>query len=227
MTATLLTKKSDILFWLEERKITVYNTLFSLLPSNEGFIIEVADNINLSNFQMTHLPVQFGRVKGKFSCDNCKLETLKGAPHFVGGSFSCSWNRLETLEYAPATVGENFLCHHNMLKNFKHAPVIVPGRLGASVNHIATLEHAPQAMGHLEIQYNPFKAIQAYTEFEFECTGNISFSTEDKFMLQELSDYYDKNAITIAMTNLKKWQLKQRLMSQIENRSEAQERLKI
>ena len=57
--------------------------------------------------------VRFGKIGGKFYCDNNQLTTLEGAPREVGGYFSCDNNQLTTLEGAPQKVGGSFYCKDN------------------------------------------------------------------------------------------------------------------
>ena len=72
--------------------------------------------IDLSEMNLTELPIQFGNVEGYVDCSNNKLTTLKGSPAIIDGSFYCSSNNLTSLEGCPREVGRDFYCYNNKLK---------------------------------------------------------------------------------------------------------------
>ena len=51
-------------------------------------------SVDLSNLDLTILPVKFKVVKGTFDCSDNKLTSLEGAPRKVGGTFDCCNNQL-------------------------------------------------------------------------------------------------------------------------------------
>jgi hypothetical protein len=77
--------------------------------------VNVYVDVNLSELELTKLPLRFGKVAGDFDCYNNYLTTLEGAPQKVDGDFICSRNYLTTLEGAPKKVGRDFWCYNNQL----------------------------------------------------------------------------------------------------------------
>ena len=76
-------------------------------------------DINLSDFGLRKIPVQFGEVGGGFFCYNNKLTSLQGAPSKVSGDFRCTNNKLTSLQGAPSEVSGNFYCSNNNLTSLK------------------------------------------------------------------------------------------------------------
>jgi hypothetical protein len=110
------------------------------------------------------LPVSFGSVDRRFSCNNNQLTTLAGAPQSVGGMFLCNNNQLTTLEGAPHHVGESFDCSENQLTSLTGAPWSVGGDFSCSTNQLTTLEHAPKNVGHtLWCHANPLTTLDGLT----------------------------------------------------------------
>ena len=87
--------------------------------------INVKGDVDLSNLNLTKLPIRFGTVGGGFYCNNNKLTTLEGAPKKVGGDFYCNNNKLTTLKGAPEKVRGDFDCSNNKLTSLKGAPEVV------------------------------------------------------------------------------------------------------
>jgi hypothetical protein len=56
--------------------------------------VDVVGGVEVSNMNLTEIPVKFGKVTGFFDCSNNKLTTLKNCPDFVEGSFWCEKNKL-------------------------------------------------------------------------------------------------------------------------------------
>ncbi len=72
-----------------------------------GKTVKVTGDVNLSELNLTKLPINFTEVGGSFWCVNNKLTSLEGAPIEVGGNFYCSNNELTSLKGAPEKVGGN------------------------------------------------------------------------------------------------------------------------
>jgi hypothetical protein len=85
--------------------------------------IDVDGNVDMTNMNLTKIPVKFGRVDGFFNCQNNNLTSLEGCPDEVGAGFYCRYNNLTSLEFAPSKVGGGFYCYGNNLtecfKNIK------------------------------------------------------------------------------------------------------------
>ncbi len=78
---------------------------------NKNLIVDVDGDVDLSNKNLTSIPIQFGKVTGDFYCSGNKLTSLRGSPYTIRGDFSCSNNKLTTLEGAPQSVGGDFQCY--------------------------------------------------------------------------------------------------------------------
>lgn len=86
------------------------------------------------------LPIQFGKVKGRFEMSWCKATSLEGCPKWVGGDFQCTNNFLFTLEGGPEYVGGLYNCrgsHLTSLKGvakkigFDNEPLKIGGSIGS------------------------------------------------------------------------------------------------
>ena len=102
--------------------------------------VDVDGDVDLSDKDLTKLPLEFGVVKGRFICSSNNLTTLKGAPEKVGGGFYCSSNNLTTLEFAPVKVGGGFYCSSNNITTLKGAPEKVGGGFSCYSNNILDVE---------------------------------------------------------------------------------------
>ena len=105
--------------------------------------IDVVGDVDISNKNLTKLPLKFGRVGGYFDCENNNLATLEGAPMGVWG-FCCSYNKLTTLEGAPRDVAGSFYCDNNNLTTLEGCPREVGGDFYCHNNKLTTLEGAPR-----------------------------------------------------------------------------------
>jgi hypothetical protein len=89
-------------------------------------VVNVDGNVTLkSHFparKVKKLPVQFGKVTGKFDCYDNELETLMGAPHHVGENFDVSANKITSMAHAPIHVGGRLFCYYNNLTDLAHMP---------------------------------------------------------------------------------------------------------
>jgi hypothetical protein len=94
------------------------------------------NNITISNWNLTRLPIKFGNIKGDFYCSNNRLTSLVGGPSKVGGSFYCYNNRLTSLVGGPSEVGGGFYCHNNSLTSLEGGPSKVGGGFSCSYNLI-------------------------------------------------------------------------------------------
>ena len=100
---------------LEKPKIRLDDIKRRSILNSDG-LYDVEGNVDLTNMNLTELPMKFGKVNQSFFCDHNQLTTLDGAPTYVGGYFNCEHNQLTSLEGAPKEVQRNFECHHNAVK---------------------------------------------------------------------------------------------------------------
>lgn len=114
---------------------------------NKDFTVDVDGDAILGVNELTEIPIQFGRVKGIFSCNHNLLTSLKGCPKWVGENFYCNGNKLITLEYAPEYVGGDFWCYRNNLTSLKGAPKKVEGEFWCDENQLKNLIGSPEYVG--------------------------------------------------------------------------------
>jgi hypothetical protein len=110
-STSFFTNTEDIKNWLSDMGIKYYFI-------NEDLTVDVEDSIHFHNKGLTHLPVQFGRVKGNVDLTRNQLTSLEGAPHEIIGSFTCNDNRLTNLDYHPLAIHGFFRCSHNPIEKF-------------------------------------------------------------------------------------------------------------
>lgn len=73
---------------LDKLNVTNYNI-------NDSGLVDVNGDVDLSNLDLSEIPVPFGEVTGSFHCDNNKLIDLKNIPIKVGGDFWYHNNPIE------------------------------------------------------------------------------------------------------------------------------------
>jgi len=110
-------------------------------------LLEVHGNVVFRREYFSSLPVKFSKVHGNFLIMNCEeLETLKGAPTWIGGDFSCSNSKkLQTLKYGPEIVEGIYDCDNcNELTSLKYGPTTVNSHFNCSnCEKLESLEGAP------------------------------------------------------------------------------------
>lgn len=125
--------------------------------------VDVKGDVNISGKELVALPVQFGKVEGKFDCSNNKLKQLIGAPKSVV-EFDCSSNDLFNLLFSPKEA-EVFKCSNNRILSFGGVPAKLK-ELHCEKNRIKSLKGLPQILGGIlvadcRIAYNEIKDITA------------------------------------------------------------------
>ena len=114
---------------------------------NDEGRVDVDGDIDLVNFELTQLPLRFGKVTDDFWCQHNYLTTLNGSPSWVGGDFACSKNQLTTLEGAPQSVGGDFYCHTNYLTTLEGGPEKVGGDFYCNANRLTSLDGIGEVKG--------------------------------------------------------------------------------
>ena len=129
LSRKLFDPKVAIYNWLDEHEIKNYTV-------NDKGEVDVDGNVNLSSCDLIEIPsfIQFGTVKGYFTCCYSRLTTLRGCPRIVKKNFYCHGNNLTTLEGAPREVGGDFICYANNLTTLEGAPEKVEGKFNCKVN---------------------------------------------------------------------------------------------
>ena len=136
----MLKNKEEIQVWLDNHGVDNCSI-------NDDMTVDVKGSVNLYDFGLTDLPVQFTTVSGDFECSENQLKSLAGSPRTVGGSFSCYRNLLEDLNGGPVTVGEDMNCQRNRLFTLDGAPRVIGGTLYCVDNPLAELGDIQTAIG--------------------------------------------------------------------------------
>ena len=111
----MLKTKEEIEKWLIKMRVEDFII-------NDDLTVDVDGSVYLGYRRLSEIPVQFGKIKGSFTCQHNQLKSLKGCPKYVKGGFWCYKNQLESLKYCPEWVGEDFGCDDNQLKNLDYYP---------------------------------------------------------------------------------------------------------
>jgi len=89
---------------------------------NSDGSIDVDNDVDLFELNLTKLPLAFNKISGYFNCCNNKLTTLEGAPKYVGEHFMCEYNSLTSLKGGPDYVHGYYDCSNNKLTSLEYAP---------------------------------------------------------------------------------------------------------
>jgi hypothetical protein len=68
-------------------------------------LVNVDGSVDLSNRNLTEIPVRFGIVNGTFNVVRNDLTSLKNSPYFVKDYFNCGLNQLTDLNDLPNYIG--------------------------------------------------------------------------------------------------------------------------
>ena len=111
------------------------------LTVDVNFVGHFGESVKISATMLKDgkLPIQFGKVKGRFEMSWCKATSLEGCPKWVGGDFQCTNNFLFTLEGGPEYVGGNFYCSNNKLTSLDGCPNHVGEDFYCSGNPIGSI----------------------------------------------------------------------------------------
>jgi len=131
----------------EEHEERIMNYIEEICYQNPDGTWSADGDVDLSEMNLTRLPVQFKEVGGTFDCSFNKLTSLEGAPRIVRGDFDCSQNKLISLKGGPKRVGGDFYCAHNDLTSLEGGPKIVKGSFYCHFNNLTSLEGAPVKVG--------------------------------------------------------------------------------
>lgn len=75
-------------------KYCLYTMLIKDYTINDDLTVDV----NISNTDITNIPIQFDKVNGFFHCSYNKLTSLESGPIFINGYYNCSNNNLTSLK---------------------------------------------------------------------------------------------------------------------------------
>ena len=107
------------------------------------------------------IPIPFGKVKGSFIVEKCKLKSLKNSPEEAEKFFCSDNDNLTSLEGGPKKV--NFYgCKHTGITNLLGGPEYVRDGMDVRWNNLSTLNGAPKKFGD---------------KAQFDCSGNVNLKS--------------------------------------------------
>ena len=109
--------------------------------------IDVDGDVDLTEWNLTKLPLKFNKVSGSFLCYDNYLTSLDGCPKEVVGNFNCARNNLTNLIGGPKEVGGYFDCSDNKLTSLDGCPKEVICGFHCADNKLTTLEGCPEKIG--------------------------------------------------------------------------------
>ena len=81
---------------------------------NDDMSVNVYQAVTLKDYpEENYIPVNFNKVEYGFECSFCDIESLKGAPNYIGENFECEGNHIKTFEYFPSVIKESILLSGN------------------------------------------------------------------------------------------------------------------
>ncbi len=145
---------------------------------NDDGTIDVNGDVDLSQINISKLPLKFGRVTGSFDCSENKLVSLEGSPIFVGVDFKCDNNQLTTMDHCPTKVGRDIWCYYNKLKSLEGCPTEVSGNFFCGNNQISSLKGCPTKVGgNFACSYNLLTSLVGCPSEvgggDFSCNDNL------------------------------------------------------
>jgi hypothetical protein len=152
--------------------------------------VDVKGNVNISEKNLSKIPIQFGVVTGYFTCVYNLLISLIGAPVKVGGGFYCSNNQLTSLSESPVSVGDIFDCPNNQLTSLEGATEKINGNFYCPYNKLETLEGGPKEVdGNYYCHKNELISLEGAPSSlsgEFTCSNNPIYEVYILFRIPSL-----------------------------------------
>lgn len=170
----MFTNKKDVQQWLELMNIEHYTI-------HENLTVDVDGTVDIAFQNLSQIPVQFGIIKGTFSCSDNKLKSLKGAPIEVYGSFDCSHNQITSLIHSPKFVSKNYNCSHNKIKTLKYTPKTISGNFYCNNNSLTSLRYTPKLV---RVNYNcSNNKIENYDYLPIDVGGDFIYSIDNEIII--------------------------------------------
>lgn len=146
--------KSKTIEWLNQYKIKNYII-------NKDLTVSVEGDVDLSNQNLSSIPIKFYMIAGNFNCKGNRLTDLSFCPIAVDGHFDCSSNHLKTLEGGPKVVQFNYNCNQNELISLVGSPNIICGDFNCRINELPNLKNGPQqVLGSYYASHNNLKTLE-------------------------------------------------------------------
>lgn len=164
--------------WLKDMKINDY---FILEQKMGEFSVNVGKSVDLSQKELTAIPIQFGLVNGSFNCSCNRLQSLKGVARFVNGAFDCSYNYLDTLDGSPLEVDSKFLAQYNQIHDISHLPKMIHDILNLKNNLITELDLASITISNSILLFdNPIDTIHSLPQLNLDKKDKIEMWLNEK-----------------------------------------------
>lgn len=167
---------------------------------NEDLSVDVDGPVNLSNKKLTHIPINFNKVSGTFSCDNNNLIDLTNSPKIVGQNFLCNNNKNISLKNCPMFVLGDFSCMHCNLKELIHLPKIIGRSLFANNNKLISLNLLDETTIGVDIHLSDNK-LTNIKGLQNKVNGGLYLSHNKLKNLSDLPETVEK-AVTIGFNNI-------------------------
>jgi len=153
------------------------NTIYNHITVENGEKV-IKGNVDFFRLNLTELPdLSDVKVLGRFNCVLNQLQTLEGAPKYVGDYFSCSNNQLLTLKGAPEyVVGDFYCCYNPQLTTLKSLPKYIGGDLYWHDTKV-TMEDFYENLLLSDVKGNPMATCNNQSKYPEEPMSNEEAST--------------------------------------------------
>lgn len=122
---------------------------------NDDLSIDVDGDVDISQKNLTKIPIKFGKVAGNFICNGNILTNLVNSPKEVGGSFVCDSNHLKSLHNSPRIVNGDFYANNNEIETLRGCPEFIGGIFSMYGNKLKQIDFYPKTVvGGLDLSYN-------------------------------------------------------------------------
>lgn len=145
--------------------------------------LDILQSVNINHLKEGRIPHPIYRVRGRFSCANRGLTTLKNCPQIVYQDCNLRSNELTSLEYAPKKAKE-FMISGNKIKNLINSPDT--RKLVAQNCGLESLEGLHDNVRYLSITENPLVKDLSFlkrTEMNKLILSNTGIERLDQFLV--------------------------------------------
>lgn len=147
-----------IYLYLEKRKVSKILEELNIenYHINDDLSVDVNGSVNISEENITKIPVQFNFINGDFDCGYNLLSTLKGVPKNISGNFICCNNNLFDMEYSPEVVGGSCDYSNNNITSLLNSPKNIGTYLNVYKNNLLSLKNNIEELNNIIIsdKYN-------------------------------------------------------------------------
>jgi hypothetical protein len=110
---------------------------------NSDLTVDVYQNIDIRNMNLTELPCKFGKVNGEFYVSDNQLKDFEGFPNEVERML-CGDNEFENLNGCTNIIRDDFNCSNCKLTSLEGGPQIIDGYYSFSGNLITNFNGFPK-----------------------------------------------------------------------------------